>query len=64
MTIKQIQEYAEKTHRTIDTEYNRGRKDCIQGYTWTKDARYFMLVENIEANIEDYEDLDKAVGNC
>lgn len=51
MTKKQIQEYALKTYKTHDSKYNQGRKDCIEGYVFTKEALYFIEVENIQNEI-------------
>lgn len=47
MSIEELQKYASKTSKTLDAQYNRGRKDCIDGYFYSEDARYFMLAENI-----------------
>ena len=47
MTKEQIQEYALRTYKTHDSKYNQGRKDCIEGCITTKEARYFLEVENI-----------------
>lgn len=47
MTKEQIKKYALKTHKTHDSTYNQGRKDCIDGNIITKDACYFIEVENI-----------------
>lgn len=48
MTHSEIERYAaEKTHKTLDDKYNAGREHCIKGYTWTSEAEYFMVVENI-----------------
>ena len=51
MTIKELQEYAQKASRTKDTKYNTGRKHCIDGYTFTDEAIYFMTVEGIERDV-------------
>lgn len=47
MTVNELQKYASHTNHTHDHEYNKGRKDCIEGYIYTKEAKYFQLVENI-----------------
>ena len=47
MSIEQLQIYASKISKTLDAQYNRGRKDCIDGYFYSEDAKYFMFVENI-----------------
>lgn len=47
MTVNELHEYASHTSITHDHEYNKGRKDCIEGYIYTKEAKYFQLVENI-----------------
>ena len=44
--LETIQAYAQSTHKTHDTQYNQGRKDCIEGNIWTDNAKYFMLCEN------------------
>ena len=48
MSREQLQKYASRTSKTLDTQYNRGRKDCIDGNIFSIDAKYFMLVENIK----------------
>ena len=47
MTVNELHKYASHTNSTHDHEYNKGRKDCIEGYIYTKEAKYFQLVENI-----------------
>lgn len=47
MNKDQIREYALRTHKTHDSKYNQGRKDCIEGCITTKEALYFREVENI-----------------
>lgn len=51
MSIEELQKYASKTSKTLDAQYNRGRQDCIDGYFYSVDAKYFMLVENIKLTI-------------
>ena len=48
MSDNQIQEYANNVSKTRDTKYNTGREHCIKGYTWTDEAKYFILVENLK----------------
>lgn len=47
-TVDIIRNYARNTSKTNDTQYNRGRKDCIEGNIWTDDAKYFLLCEGFQ----------------
>ena len=38
--------YAQKTHKTKDANYNKGRQDCLNGYFYSKEAKYFLMCEN------------------
>ena len=43
-----ISNYARNTSKTNDTQYNRGRKDCIERNIWTEDAKYFLLCDGFQ----------------
>lgn len=47
-TVDIISNYARNTSKTHDTQYNRGRKDCIAGNIWTEDAHYFLFCEQFQ----------------